>query len=100
MTYFCSKKVEFLSGKEKVQNELVYTLDELMDRGKRILYTGNTYPRDIPKLNNELQSRLNGILVASIDPPDFTTRMEIIRRKAQGENALLPRKSSNTWPSG
>ena len=55
------EKVEFLSGKEKVQNELVYTLDELTDRGKRILYTGNTYPRDIPKLTNELQSRLNGI---------------------------------------
>ncbi|MHC1729889.1 MAG: chromosomal replication initiator protein DnaA [Syntrophobacteraceae bacterium] len=86
------EKVEFLSGKEKVQNELVYTLDELMDRGKRILYTGNTYPKEIPKLSNELQSRLNGILVAPIGPPDFTTRMEIIRKKASTENALLPQE--------
>lgn len=84
------EKVEFLSGKEKVQNELVYTLDELMDRGKRILYTGNTYPKDIPKLSNELQSRLNGILVAPIGPPDFVTRMEILKRKALGENIHLP----------
>ena len=84
------EKVEFLSGKEKVQNELVYTLDELMDRGKRILYTGNTFPKDIPKLTNELQSRLNGILVAPIGPPDFKTRIEILRKKAQGENAHLP----------
>jgi chromosomal replication initiator protein len=84
------EKVEFLSGKEKVQNELVYTLDELMDRGKRILYTGNTYPKDIPKLTNELQSRLNGILVAPIGPPDFKTRREILRKKAQVENANLP----------
>lgn len=86
------EKVEFLSGKEKVQSELVYTLDELMDRGKRILYTGNTYPKDIPKLSNELQSRLNGILVAPIGPPDFTTRLEIIRKKALAENAHLPQE--------
>ena len=84
------EKVEFLSGKEKVQNELVYTLDELMDRGKRILYTGNTFPKDIPKLTNELQSRLSGILVAPIGPPDFKTRMEILRKKASSENADLP----------
>jgi chromosomal replication initiator protein len=84
------EKVEFLSGKEKVQNELVYTLDELMDRGKRILYTGNTFPKDIPKLTSELQSRLSGILVAPIGPPDFRTRMEILRKKASRENANLP----------
>jgi chromosomal replication initiator protein len=83
------EKVEFLSGKEKVQNELVYTLDELMDRGKRILYTGNTFPKDIPKLTTELQSRLSGILVAPIGPPDFKTRIEIIRKKASGENVQL-----------
>jgi len=73
------EKVEFLSGKEKIQNELVYTLDELMDRGKRILYTGNTFPKDIPKLTVELQSRLGGILVAPIGRPDFTTRKEILK---------------------
>ncbi len=84
------EKVEFLSGKEKIQNELVYTLDELMDRGKKILYTGNRFPKDIPKLSSELQSRLSGILVAPIGPPDFKTRMEIIRKKALGENVHLP----------
>ncbi len=84
------EKVEFLSGKEKIQNELVFTLDELMDRGKRILYTGNTFPKDIPKLSMELQSRLSGILVAPIGPPDFSTRMEIIRKKVKGENVGLP----------
>jgi chromosomal replication initiator protein len=84
------EKVEFLSGKERIQNELVYTLDELMDRGKRILYTGNTFPKDIPKLTSELQSRLGGILVAPIGRPDFTTRKEILKRKAQVENLRLP----------
>ena len=86
------EKVEFLSGKEKVQDELVYTLDELMYRGKRILYTGNAFPKDIPKLSKELQSRLSGILAAPIEPPDLKTRIEIIRKKALSENARLPRE--------
>ena len=84
------EKVEFLSGKEKVQSELVYTLDELMDRGKKVLCTGNAYPKDIPKLSGELQSRLGGTLVAPIDPPDFKTRVEIIRRKTRTEGTKLP----------
>lgn len=84
------EKIEFLSGKEKIQSELVYTLDELMDRGKKILCTGNAYPKDIPRLSTELQSRLGGILVAPIDPPDFKTRLEIITRKAYAESVKLP----------
>lgn len=84
------EKVEFLSGKEKVQSELVYTLDELMDRGKKVLCTGNAYPKDIPKLSIELQSRLSGILMTPIEHPDFRTRIEIIKRKAKTENVRLP----------
>lgn len=84
------ERVEFLSGKEKVQNELVYTLDELMDRGKKIVCTGSAFPRDIPKLSTELQSRLGGIMVAPIERPDFGTRIEIIKRKARNENVHLP----------
>jgi chromosomal replication initiator protein len=84
------ERIEFLSGKEKVQNELTYTLDELMDRGKKILCTGNAYPKDIPRLSTELRSRLGGLLVAPIDPPDFETRVEIIKRKARCENLQLP----------
>jgi len=84
------EKIEFLSGKEKLQSELVYTLDELMDRGKKVLCTGTYYPRDIPKLNNELQSRLSGFLVAPIERPDFKTRVEIIKRRTRFENVTLP----------
>jgi chromosomal replication initiator protein len=84
------ERIEFLSGKEKVQSEFVYTLDELMDRGKKILCTGNAYPKDIPKLNTELQSRLGGILMAPIERPDFATRKEIIQRKSRGEGVQLP----------
>ena len=84
------EKIEFLSGKEKVQSEFMYTLDELMDRGKRVLCTGNALPKDIPKLNSELQSRLSGVLVAPMNRPDFETRRQIISRKAKFEGLRLP----------
>jgi chromosomal replication initiator protein len=84
------ERIEFLSGKEKIQSELVYTLDELLDRGKSILCTGKAFPRDIPKLSTELKSRLSGVLMAPIEQPDFTTRVEIIQRKAFNENVHLP----------
>ncbi len=86
------ERIDFLSGKMKVQNELVYTLDELMDRGKRILCTGSTLPRDIPRLSSELKSRLHGGLVAPIEPPDYRTRIEIIRRKSEGRNVRFPQE--------
>lgn len=84
------EKIDFLSGKEKVQSELVYTLDELMDRGKKVLCTGSAFPKDIPRLSTELKSRLGGIMVAPIEPPDFKTRVEIIKRKARNEDTRLP----------
>lgn len=84
------EKVEFFSGKRKIQDELIYTFDELLDRGRRIICTGKTSPKDIPKLNRELRSRLGGLLVAPIDRPDFETRKEIIRRKAAYDNVNLP----------
>lgn len=84
------EKVEFFSGKRKIQDELIYTLDELLDRGRRIICTGKTSPKDIPKLNRELRSRLGGLLMAPIDRPDFDTRKEIIQRKAAYDNVQLP----------
>ncbi len=84
------ERIEFLSGKTRIQDELVHTLDELMDRGKKVLCTGNAFPKDIPKLSSELKSRLGGILVAPIEPPDFATRVAIIQRKAEADSCRLP----------
>jgi chromosomal replication initiator protein len=84
------ERMEFLSGKEKIQSELVCTMDELMDRGKKILCTGNAYPKDIPRLSRELRSRLGGVLVAPIERPDFQTRVEIVKRKTRQENVRMP----------
>lgn len=86
------ERVEFLSGKEKIQSELIYTIDELLDGGKKIVCTGSKLPRDIPKLHEELKSRLAGVLVVPIDPPDFETRLKILQNKALQEGINIPTK--------
>jgi chromosomal replication initiator protein len=86
------ERVEFFGGKDKIQSELIYTLDELMDRGKKIICTSSKLPRDIPRLHTELKSRLSGAFIAPIDYPDFETRLNILKKKANKERARIPTK--------
>ena len=86
------ERVEFFGGKDKIQSELIYTLDELMDRGKKIICTSSKLPRDIPRLHTELKSRFSGAFVTPIDYPDFETRLNILKKKANKERARIPNK--------
>ena len=83
-------EVQFLSGKEKTQAELGYTLDNLMSDGKRILFSGSRLPKEIPGLKRELASRLSMGVVATIDQPDLETRIRIVEAKARGKGVELP----------
>ena len=84
------EEVQFLSGKEKTQAELAYTLDALSRVNKRVIFTGTQFPRDIPKLKSKLQSRLTAGMVTHIEPPDFQTRLKILEKKADNEGIRLP----------
>jgi chromosomal replication initiator protein len=84
------EEVQFLSGKEKTQTELAYTLDALSRVNKRVIFTGTHFPRDIPKLKSKLQSRLTAGMVTHIEPPDFQTRLKILEKKADNEGVRLP----------
>jgi chromosomal replication initiator protein len=84
------EEVQFLSGKEKTQAELAYTLDALSRDNKRVIFTGTHFPKDIPKLGSKLQSRLTGGMVTHIEPPDFQTRIKILEKKAENEGLRLP----------
>jgi chromosomal replication initiator protein len=84
------EEIQFLSGKEKTQAELAYTLDALNRDNKRVIFTGTQFPRDIPKLKSKLQSRLTAGMVTHIEPPDFQTRLKILGKKALNEGVQLP----------
>lgn len=81
--------VHSLAGKLKTQEELSAALDILMETGKRIIFTGKSAPRDIPNIDVSFRSRLTSGLITSINPPDFRTKVLIIRRKAINKNLAL-----------
>ena len=77
------ENVHFLSGKEATQSELAITLDYLLDADKKVIFSGCELPDDIPKLNDQLKSRLSLGLVTEIDKPDYATRVRILKRKSK-----------------
>jgi chromosomal replication initiator protein len=74
--------VHYLTGKERTQIELALTLDTLFESRKKIIFSSCYLPSDIPKLNDELRSRLSCALISNIDPPEFRTRVRILKKKA------------------
>jgi len=82
--------VHFLSGKEATQKELAITLDYLLEADKKIIFSGCYLPDDIPKLNNQLKSRLTLGLVTEIEAPDFETRVRILKKKSKEHGYAIP----------
>lgn len=82
--------VHFLNGKVRTQAELALTLDCLLDADKKLIFTSCYLPSDIPKMSEQLRSRLSSGLISSIDAPDFRTRVRILRKKARLNGCLIP----------
>ena len=74
--------VQFLSNKERTQEEFFHTFNTLYQAQKQIVLSADCSPAEIPKLEQRLVSRFNQGLVARIDKPDYETRMAIIHKKA------------------
>lgn len=77
------EEVQFLSGKEKIQSELCFTLDCLMEKGKKVIFTSPQEPKGIPRLGRSLRSRLSTALISPIGPPEYDTRLNILIKKAR-----------------
>lgn len=77
------ENVQYLSGKERTQEELASTLDYLQEAEKKIIFSSYYLPVDIPKLNNKLRSRLTSALISNIDAPDYRMRVKILQKKCE-----------------
>lgn len=84
------EEIYFLSGKEKTQTELTYTLDALYSENKKIVFTSPYLPEHIPQLGKGLRSRLRGGLITHIGPPDYETRVKILKKKASNYDMTIP----------
>lgn len=82
--------VQFLAGKERLQEEFFHTFNALFDGHKQIVLTCDRPATEIPGLERRLVSRFEWGLVTEIDAPEFETRMAILRKKAEMMNIDVP----------
>lgn len=81
--------VQFLAGKERTQEEFFHTFNSLYDARKQIILTSDRPPKEIGGLEARLVSRFEWGLVADIRPPDYETRVAILRKKSEDDHIIL-----------
>lgn len=87
--------IQFLEGKVETQREFFHTFNTLYDRNKQIIISSDRPPQKLSKLDERLTSRFLWNVTADLQPPDYETRVAILRSKAEMENIVITNDVSN-----
>ena len=80
---FIIDDIQFISGKESLQEEFFHTFNSLMDKGSQIIISSDRSPAKLDKVQDRIKSRLSGGLVVDIDSPDLELKSKIIKKKIE-----------------
>jgi len=87
---FLMDDVQFIAGRDSTQEEMFHTFNTLYELKKQIVFTSDRPPKEMLRLEDRLKTRFEWGLLADIQPPDYETRMAIIKNKAIRMGVELP----------
>tara|TARA_Y100000591_G_scaffold80335_1_gene67637 strand:+ start:420 stop:1835 length:1416 start_codon:yes stop_codon:yes gene_type:complete len=80
--------IQFISGKEAMQEEFIHTFNALLDKGSQIIVSADRSPNKLSRIQERIKSRFSGGLVVDIQKPDIELRKKIVEKKTEELNAL------------